>query len=326
MYDIMLTRKLKEALTLYKTFSFKLKKLLKNTRIFNTVYFISICLLLSLIASSVFMAVGKSNVQPSAKPVVAQNSVEVVSSNASSVAEKPQKLKYYIKQGKKKILVDKTEKKTCYLTFDDGPSENTLEILSILNKYNAKATFFVVGTSKTEYLKNIKESGNAIGVHCYNHDYGKLYKSTENYIKDFNKANRLIEKETGEKTKIFRFPGGSSNTVSRKYNYGIMTRLSKKMNKLGYEYFDWNIDSEDATSDNKPVKQILKNIKNESVYKTSNGKYRFKKDICILMHDTNAKKSTVKALPHIIKYLSENGYEFEVLTKKSPEFHHGINN
>ena len=105
-----------------------------------------------------------------------------------------------------------------------------------------------------------------------------------------------------------------------------MSRLTKKMSKNDYEFFDWNVDSEDAVSDNRTPKQILNSIKRESIYKTESGKYKFKKDICILMHDSAVKKTTVKALPSVIEYLHECGYEFDVLSKESPKFHHGVNN
>lgn len=105
-----------------------------------------------------------------------------------------------------------------------------------------------------------------------------------------------------------------------------MSALTKKMPKKGLYYFDWNVDSGDAVSNSQPATQLIKNIKNGIIYEISNGKYEFKKDICILMHDAEVKKSTVEALPQMIKYLRKCGYEFEVLGEDSAVFHHGVNN
>lgn len=207
--------------------------------------------------------------------------------------------------------------KTCYLTFDDGPSENTLKILKILKKYDAKATFFVVGTAKLEYLPKIKKAGHAIGLHANNHDYSKIYKSRSAFLKDQEKLAAKVEKQIGEKVSIMRFPGGSNNTVSKKYKKGIMTDLTTQVKLKGYAYFDWNVDSGDASGNNVPAKTITKNVLNSAKNKDS---------ICVLMHDTNAKDTTVKALPDIIEGLKKQGYKFEVLTEETYGYHFKVNN
>ena len=218
-------------------------------------------------------------------------------------------LKYYKSENK--------GKKICYLTFDDGPSDNTLKILNILKKGNAKATFFVVGTSKLSYIKKIKEQGHAVALHTNSHDFSRVYRSETAYFKDLEAIHKKVTGYIGEIPLIMRFPGGSSNLVSRRYNRGIMTRLSKKVQAKGYTYVDWNVNSGDADGHNVPASTILRHIKRES---------KNKNQICVLMHDTDAKDTTVKALPSIISYLRSQGYKFEVLTKESKEFHHGINN
>ncbi len=208
--------------------------------------------------------------------------------------------------------------KTCYLTFDDGPSDNTLKILKILDKYDAKATFFVIGTnSKLEYLPKIKAAGHAIGLHSNTHDYSKIYKSRTNFFKDINKLSDKIEKYTGEKTMLLRFPGGSNNTVSRKYKKGIMTDLTTQVQIKGYAYFDWNVDSGDASGNNVSASRITKNVLKQAKNKNS---------ICVLMHDTAAKGTTVKALPGIIEGLKKQGYKFEVLTEETYGYHYKVNN
>lgn len=207
--------------------------------------------------------------------------------------------------------------KVCYLTFDDGPSDNTLKILDILKKANAKASFFVVGTSKLDYIKRIHAEGHTVALHANNHDYSKIYKSEKAYFDDLTKLSSKIKNLIGIEPKIMRFPGGSSNTISRDISKGIMTRLTKQVQKKGYVYVDWNVDSNDATGNNVPKKKILNSIKSSS---------KGKGDICVLMHDTAAKKTTVDALPEMISYLRAQGYHFEALTTESTVFHHGVNN
>ena len=149
------------------------------------------------------------------------------------------------------ILYDEVfplDSKIIYLTFDDGPGMYTKRILDVLEEYNVKATFFVTNQfPKYEYLiKNEYEKGHAIGVHTYSHNYRKIYSSFENYIDDVNKMNEIIKKYTGNFSNILRFPGGSSNTISRKYKKGIMTELTREVSNLGYTYFDWNVASGDV--------------------------------------------------------------------------------
>lgn len=207
--------------------------------------------------------------------------------------------------------------KVCYLTFDDGPSDRTLEILSILKKYNVKATFFVINTSKADYIKRIHAEGHAIGLHAYEHNYAKIYKNTDVYFKDLQSISNKVESLTGVKSNIMRFPGGSSNVVSKNYCRGIMTKLTSEVTKKGYAYFDWNVDSDDAGASHSSYTRIVNNVINGSKGKNS---------ICVLMHDASSKTSTVQALPKIIEGLSARGYRFEVLTNKTSGFHHGVNN
>ena len=124
-----------------------------------------------------------------------------------------------------------------------------------------------------------------------------------------------MEKITGEKSYLIRFPGGSSNTVSAKYVKGLMTTLVKKVEEKGYEYFDWNCDSTDASGNDVPVSTLVENATSCSA-----------NHVTILMHDTDAKDTTVQALPKIIEYYRSQGYAFEGLTKDSIAAHHSVNN
>ncbi|MBR6509127.1 MAG: polysaccharide deacetylase [Clostridia bacterium] len=208
--------------------------------------------------------------------------------------------------------------KVCYLTFDDGPSPITPQVLNILGLYKVKATFFVINSNKYfDYTKRIVNEGHSIGIHTYTHNYAHIYASQENYLADFNNISNKIATYTGVNTKIMRFPGGSSNLISKKYSVGIMTALSSKMVKDGYVYFDWNVDSCDAGSAANDYKKIVNNVLGGAGDKAS---------ICVLMHDLETKSATVKALPYIIEGLSRKGYRFEALNTSVSGFRHTVHN
>lgn len=209
--------------------------------------------------------------------------------------------------------------KKVYLTFDDGPSKHTPQILKILKEKNAKATFFVINRPKyNHYMKDIVSSGNAIALHSYSHDYKKIYSSDENFYNDLNQISELVKKETGVTAKVTRFPGGSSNTVSKKYNPGIISRVSKGIQDKGYRYFDWNCSNGDAKKDGIPAAQLVQNVKRSTGSQGGN--------LIVLMHDTDAKGTTVEALPEIIDFYRSKGFTFEVITEKTPPVHHKIAN
>lgn len=202
-----------------------------------------------------------------------------------------------------------------YLTFDDGPGPYTEEILSILDEYNIKATFFVTNQfPKYQYLIGKEYSnGHTVGIHTYSHKWS-IYDSMDTYLDDFNKIQDIVIKETGLKPKYFRFPGGSSNTVSRSHSKGIMTKLAKLMQDNGYIYFDWTFDSCDTCKKNS-VDDIIASVKRNL---KGNGKY------IVLMHDI--KKNTLKALPTVIEYAKANGYSFKPIDDDTPVCHFKIAN
>lgn len=205
--------------------------------------------------------------------------------------------------------------KICYLTFDDGPSDNTLKVLDVLDRYNVKATFFVVKNSKAEYIKKISALGHTVGLHTASHSYPDIYSSEEAYYNDLNAVSAVVEEQIGIKSNVIRFPGGSSNVISKGYCEGIMTALTKSVKDNGYFYYDWNVDSGDASGANVRYTVIRDNVLRAAKNKNS---------ICVLMHDTSAKNTTVQALPEIIEGLSLMGYRFEALTENSFSFAHEI--
>lgn len=204
--------------------------------------------------------------------------------------------------------------KTVYLTFDDGPCSLTPEILDILDEYNVKATFFVVNGKYNYLMKEIVDRGHKIGLHCYKHNYKTIYSSDEAYFNDLQKISDVVEKETGVKADIIRFPGGGSNTISKKYSEGIMTRLTESVVEKGYSYFDWNCYNGDADGE----KDVNKMVENCSQFPKKAEK------IVVLMHDN--KEATVEALPLIIEFFKSCGMDFGVLSKDMEYTNHPVYN
>lgn len=213
--------------------------------------------------------------------------------------------------------LQQSNEKIVYLTFDDGPSENTQKILDILDRYNVKATFFVTGENqKYNYLiQEAHKRGHTIGLHTYCHDYKTVYTSVDAYFDDLNKIGNMVKDLIGFVPRYIRFPGGSSNTISRKYSQGIMTILSKEVINQGYQYYDWNGDSTDASGNNVPVSKLIANATSSKA-----------NNINILFHDTKAKSTTVEALPAIIENYLARGYRFEAINDNSFVPHQSINN
>ena len=200
-----------------------------------------------------------------------------------------------------------------YLTFDDGPSQHTPRLLEILDKYQVKATFFVVNTYYIRYVDDIVKNGHSIGVHSTTHDFHEIYASEEAYFADLENLRNIIHKRTGVYTNLIRFPGGSSNTIS-KFNPGIMTRLTKLVEQKGYHYFDWNVSSGDAGSV----------FTADAVYDRVTKGCKNRKNSIVLQHDI--KGFSVDAVERIIQWGLENGYTFLPLNESSPKSHHSVLN
>ena len=214
------------------------------------------------------------------------------------------------------ICIGKDNDKIIYLTFDEGYEAGyTDKILNTLKENDVKATFFVTCSgSLDKYAKKIIEKGHTIGLHTCTHRYNIIYSSEENYFNDLNSISAKVEELTGYKSKYIRFPGGSSNTISR-FNKGIMTRLTQKVTEDGYKYYDWNIDSGDAAGADKEgvYNNVISALKNHN-YSTN----------MVLMHDI--KVSTKDALDSIIKDALDMGYTFSNINDYTNEVHHRINN
>lgn len=194
--------------------------------------------------------------------------------------------------------------KVVYLTFDDGPSVLTEELLNVLDKQKVKATFFVSChgslTAETKrLLKEIHDRGHAIGIHTFSHDYTAIYKSVEAFLDDFALMNDVIYEAIGEKPTMFRFAGGSYNSYNEKNYKDIIAEMERR----GYTYFDWNVDCGDsmtAATETSIYKDTVTGI-------TSNNKS------IVLMHNSGTKKATVNQIDDIIKKAKAEGYHFELL-------------
>ena len=193
--------------------------------------------------------------------------------------------------------------KTVYLTFDDGPSEYTDDILDLLDQYHVKATFFVVGKTddySKEMYQRIIDEGHGLGMHSYSHVYKDIYNSLEDFDKDFTKLWNLLYDTTGYKPNIFRFPGGSANTV----NPNGMDEFIKYLNEKSIVYFDWNVVNGDETGINYTVDELIDNVL-EGV--------KTKKRSIVLMHDSKDRKSTIDSLPKLLEELTSGGAQLLLL-------------
>ena len=208
---------------------------------------------------------------------------------------------------------------TVYLTFDDGPSQTiTASVLNILKEEGVQATFFVVNRSNNlNYLiKREYDEGHTVALHTYTHDYANIYTSMDSYFNDLEKIKTKVKNITGETSMIIRFPGGSSNTISKKYKKGIMTELTTEVVARGYHYFDWNVSSADAGGAQS----------SEQVYNAVTSRLSPNRANIVLMHDFENNYYTLNALRDIIKYGKDNGYEFKKITMDTGMVTHGVNN
>ena len=210
-------------------------------------------------------------------------------------------------------VTEPAEERVIYLTFDDGPGKYTEQLLDVLDKYDVKATFFVVGCGQTELIGEAYRRGHTIGIHSACHKFRTIYQSEEAFLADVQEMSDIIYEQTGSRTTLLRFPGGSSNTVSD-FNPGIMTKLARAVEEAGYRYFDWNVVSGDAGNPI-PTAQVVKNV--------ISGVKKNRVSV-VLQHDT--RKFSVDAVEEILKWGLENGYTFLPLTEDSPTIHHHIKN
>ena len=208
--------------------------------------------------------------------------------------------------------------KTICLTFDDGPYKYTEKLLNILNEKGVKATFFVTAQNE-DYVNLIKaehDAGHSIGIHTASHVYKNIYSNEENFFSDFYAMQQMIFEQTGKYAKLYRFPGGSSNTISGDYSKGIISKLAEDLQNRGYTYVDWNVNSGDSEG-LKTAEEVFENTVKEIENLGS-------ADAVVLLHDIH--EWAVDAVPMIIDWGKENKYTFAALSEDTPQIHFEIAN
>lgn len=213
------------------------------------------------------------------------------------------------------IVTERGKNGVIYLTFDDGPQSGTTDvILDILKEENVKATFFVTNKGSDDLIKRMYDEGHTVALHTATHDYATVYASVDAYFNDLYTIQARVKRITGEESKVIRFPGGSSNTVSRKYSQGIMSTLTKEVLNRGFKYYDWNVSSGDAGGASSSTE-----VYNNVVYGVKKNRSNI-----VLMHDI--KKITRDAIRSIIQYGKDNGYSFERITLDTEMVTQRVNN
>lgn len=230
------------------------------------------------------------------------NEPNVMSGNSLEIKSGNEKESEKVNLSEEKYIFDSS--KTVYLTFDDGPSKYTADILDMLDTYNVKATFFVIGKTdkhSKEMYKRIVEEGHSLAIHSYSHAYDKIYNSLEDFEKDFTKISDLLYDTTGYIPCLYRFPGGSGNSVSKV----DIQELIQFLENESIVYFDWNVVNGDATGVEYSPEELYSNVMNGiKIHNTS----------IVLMHDTDTKGNTVKSLESILKTLTEQNVNILPLT------------
>ena len=290
------------------------KKIIKYRYILIVVLIIIIIILLLLLFINIIKSKNKSKI------------------SKEELLNEPQQIEEENKEGVMVVEVSKTEEQqeqeareekeatgVIYLTFDDGPSsDSTPQILDILERRNIKATFFVLHYSEAneKYIKSEQQQGHTIALHGYTHTYSEVYQSADTCIENFRKIQEQVFATTGIKSNIIRFPGGSSNTISRKYCQGVMSEVTQRVVNEGFKYFDWNVDSDDAGHAKT----------SENVYNNVTAGIKPNRKNVVLMHDFAGNQKTIDALEGIINFGLDNGYVFRRITDDTPMVTHSVNN
>lgn len=201
--------------------------------------------------------------------------------------------------------------KIVYLTFDDGPSYKvTNKILDVLKEKGVKATFFVVGykiEGREETLKRIQNEGHSIGLHSYTHNYKKLYRNEDSFIKEMIDTENEVYRVTGTRPKIIRFPSGSKKHLTES--------LQNKLHEKGYKVYDWNACVSDGIDYHVSSQRLFKEVVKSSE--------KWSK-VILLMHCDEMNGNTCEVLPATVDYFKEKGYEFKAINENTPEYHFRI--
>jgi len=207
------------------------------------------------------------------------------------------------------ITANAYEKKIVYLTFDDGPAGKvTKDTLDILKNESVPATFFLIGDQikgQENLIKRIYNEGHSLGLHSMGHKKNHLYSSNEIFLKEMLDTQEVINSIVGFKPNILRFPFGCNNN-----SYRISQSMVDLLHENNLRIYDWNTDSGDGAHPSANPSTFIKNSRST------------KDSVFLLMHCAYMSKNTVKALPDIIKYYKDNGYEFKLIDENTPEVFH----
>ena len=242
-----------------------------------------------------------STIQNLVKPKVEKdNTIKVIAER------KDEELPNLTEKGLENIYnIYKSEKKRVFLTFDDGPSKTvTIPILDLLKQENIKATFFVLGSRVELYPSIVKRAyyeGHFIANHGYSHEYSRIYSYPQSVLDEYNKTNKAIRKAIGKKeynSHLFRFPGGSTGGKYKDVKKAAINKLQEN----NIAYVDWNALTGDSEGGKRTPEQLIMQLQETVGQKNS---------IVVLMHDAGNKQTTYEALPQVISFFRENGYEFK---------------
>ena len=243
-----------------------------------------------------------------AENLAVENSVEEKSSGKKEedFVSKTEPYPYLYAKGN--VTEQELPEKVVFLTFDDGPSRNTVKILDTLKQYNATATFFLIGENLTEngteIAKRALEEGHMLGMHTETHEYDKIYRSVEAFLADYDKLAARFVDEFGECPAVFRFPGGSYSA----YINPIKKELKEEMERRGFLCYDWNVSGEDSVGT--PTAASIK----KNIFDT----IEVQNQPIILLHDSPCSNLTAEVLPDILEKLVAEGYEFRTLQYREP--------
>lgn len=209
---------------------------------------------------------------------------------------------------KGEVMKGEIPEKTVFLTFDDGPSRNTVKILDTLAEYNVSATFFLIGENMTEegvkIAKRAVEEGHMLGMHTETHRYEKIYHSVDSFLADYDKLAARFVENFGGCPAVFRFPGGSYSA----YINPIKSKLREELTRRGFVGYDWNVSGEDSVGT--PTAASIK----KNIFDTIKGQ----EQPIILLHDSPCSNLTAEVLPEILEHLIAEGYSFMTLEHREP--------
>lgn len=203
----------------------------------------------------------------------------------------------------------KEESYTVYLTFDDGPSPVTEQVLDILQEYDVPATFFVLGETSDKNLslyRRMAEDGHSIGIHSYTHSLS-VYQNFDNFTADFEKLEELVLDTVGSLSYLYRMPGGSNSANCPDW---LKNEIKAYVKERGYVLYNWDIDPKDSREYTLGAEELAHNVVSAAEKKTDC-------DLIILMHDDALRTTLPDALPDIIEYFQKKGYNFAALQQNT---------